>query len=167
MGRWDRSGGMPRAGGAMVAAGTAGTLLVITGAKKVDKQLALLDRKAQRATIQKGCRVAAKIVADRMRALAPVRTGALKAAIRVRAMKRSRKGFGVNAIVGKGWFQGETFYAGFMEWGAPKHRYFGRGISPLKGVEYMTRAYDETKGQARDELISTLLEGIKKVRSAG
>lgn len=149
-----------------IKAGSGG-LFALTGIKKLDKNLALLDRKAQRATVQKGCRVAAKIVAERMRSFAPVRTGALKAAIRVRAMKRSRKGFGVNAIVGKGWFKGDTFYAGFMEWGAKKHRHFGRGKSPLKGVEYMTRAYDETKGQARDALVKSILEGIKSVRSSG
>jgi len=80
-----------------------------------------------------------KIVASRVKALVPVDSGLTRSSVKVRAAKRSRKGFGINVQIGEGDYKGETFYAAFVEYGTIKN----------KAARFMLRSFLQTGKQAR------------------
>lgn len=89
---------------------------VIEGLDDVTRALRQLPRKAQRAVIREAVKPGAELVADTARNKCPVDSGALKASIKVRAF--SRKGLmGFRIGTPKGFFKGDEFYAGFIEYG--------------------------------------------------
>jgi HK97 gp10 family phage protein len=71
----------------------------LTGADALARKLEALSGKDAKAAFRKGTRAAAKIVADAYKQVVPERTGATRRGIKVRALKRSRKGFGHTAQV--------------------------------------------------------------------
>lgn len=89
---------------------------VVTGNKEVDRMLRELGSKRARAAHMKAARVAAKMVLDHARNIAPVQSGVYRRSLAVRAMKRSRRGIGVRVtqkeIAGK-----KVFYGAFLELG--------------------------------------------------
>lgn len=142
--------------------------ITYTGDKEIDRRLKALSEADQKKGIRKGLRVGAKIVAAEARARAPRgATGDLVAAIKVRSMKRSRKAVGVNAIIGKGWFRGPTFYAAFLEFGAPGHKYFGKGVAPLAPRKFLSGAWESKKGEARSKTLRAILGAIESTARSG
>lgn len=109
----------------------------------IDKQsLAELHRRLGKytdsqgkAAMRKGCRWGAKIIMSAVKGNTPVETGALRRSLKVKAMKRSRSGVGVMAKFGDGWYQGETFYGAFIEFG---HKIGKSG--EVKGTHFMQNA---------------------------
>ena len=134
--------------------------VVLLGIKEIDRKLKRLDAKFGKKVVRKALRTGAKMVADEARRQAPVDSGTLRSAIKVKAQKRSRKSIGINVIVGEGFFIGKTFYAGFIEFGAPGHKMFGKGRAPLDAAPFMRPAYDRTKNQARDRVLQQILAGL-------
>lgn len=99
-------------------------------ARDLEEKLKNLPAAAAKKVIRHALREGAKVVAAKAIELAPKVTGTLAQAIKVRAVKRSRKKrIGINAIIGEGWFKGKTFYAGFVEFG---HRIGRRPRQPKR-----------------------------------
>lgn len=101
--------------------------LSVRGVKAVDKLLKTLSDDLQRKGAMKGCRAGAKVVEAEVRRSAPVKTGLLREAFKVRALTKKQKLFsrGVGYSVSNKknhLFKGEHFYAGFLEYGT-KHRF--------------------------------------------
>lgn len=65
--------------------------MIVTGVRELDRKLAGLEPKLQRKPIKKATRAAAKKVQGRSRALTPAETGAMAAAMSVRAVSRNIK----------------------------------------------------------------------------
>lgn len=72
----------------------------LVGDKALQRKLKSLDFALQKKILRKALRAGAKPVRDAARTNAPVREGKIKKSIKVRAMKRSRKGIGVLVAVG-------------------------------------------------------------------
>lgn len=131
----------------------------ITGNKKLDAFFSAFPAKLQKKISRSALRAGAKVIAESAKKNAPISTGALRKAIRVRAAKRSRKNKGlitVRATIGKDYFKGDTFYGAFLEFG---HR---AGKRPLKnradkrpfveGLHFMERALKE-QGEAAKAVV--------------
>lgn len=95
--------------------------VVVHGGKELEQLFRSLPLELQKKALRKAARAAGKIVAASAKSLAPVKTGALRNAIKVRAMRRSRKPR-VGIIVGPSArdFVGDQFYAAMIEYGTKK-----------------------------------------------
>ena len=77
-----------------------------------------LPGKEGKKIVRKATRLAAReIILPQARNNAPVRSGALKRAIKVKAITRSRSAVGVRVTIGENDFQGDQFYGSFQELG--------------------------------------------------
>lgn len=129
-----------------------GSKLVITGLKEVDRLLAGLEPKLAKKHIRGGMRKGMKLVRDAAKANAPVRTGKLKKAIKVRAGKaRKRKQIVIEVRVGEGDFKGATFYGAFQEFGTKR----------LEAREYMDNAFQSRGEAARQAIIAAIKAGVE------
>lgn len=93
-----------------------GVVVEFRGLQEWGRQFSKLTGNAKKA-LRNGLRAGAKITTAAARAVAPVRTGQLRRAIRTKAAKRSRRYIGVKTMIGEGYFKGETFYGAFVEFG--------------------------------------------------
>ena len=91
--------------------------VTVSGSAGIFANLRRIDKGAQGKVARKVLRTCSKAIAAAAKAIYPVRTGKARKAIKVRAAKRKKGVIGVNVQVGDKWFTGETFYAGFVEWG--------------------------------------------------
>ena len=113
--------------------------------RKLESNLRLLTVKAQKKVWRPALRAGAKIQQRRAKQLAPHETGALEAAIKVRAGKRSRSKIGKGTVSAmatlgaKELFKGDSFYGAFVELG---HKVGKRG-SRAKGAGEDTRPFVE------------------------
>ena len=125
----------------------------LIGGKELDRKLKALPRKVAKKILRQALRAGAKIILAQAKANAPVATGQLKKSLKVRAMKRTRKGtVGFKVQTKAGDFKGDEFYGSFLEYG------FRRGKRPGKGAEYtreivpaqpfMRPAFDSKKDEA-------------------
>ena len=125
----------------------------MTGLDALDKALKKLESKVQRRVLNKAARAGARVVQKRAKALAPVRTGALRRAIRVVTMK-AKKGQGKVAVTvksGRG-EKRDVFYAHMVEFGT-----IGARTRP-----FMRPAFDETQKEQLDAIGKTLAQEIIK-----
>lgn len=177
-----------------------GVYLQVVGDKEWIRKLTRLEKRDSRRILRQAFRAGAKMIADKAKQLAPggrakgqkrskatgrfqktKGTGRLRKAIRVRAAKRSRRYIYYVARVGAEWFKGETFYAGFQEWGwhagkrgrsskeyraaAQEARRRGatfRGRRFVKGKFFMKRAAQQTGRAAAAKAISMIRSGIEQ-----
>ena len=159
-----------------ITEGRSGFVMVLRGDKQLIAKLDRLVNKDAKAAIRKGTRAGAKILRPAARRLAPPvkrsrrrspkdrSTGALRRNIKIKALKRSRHYAGVKLTVAKGFFTGDTFYAGFQEfgWHAGKQTGYSKshrsaavsargrtfqGRRWVEGIHFMERAA-ETHGPA-------------------
>jgi len=96
-----------------------------------------------------------KIITTEAKQQAPVDTGLTRRSIKTRAGKRKRNVISIETRIGEGDFKGETFYASFLEFGAPK-----RGLEPRP---FMRPAYEREGEKARDVAMEALKEGLESV----
>lgn len=101
-----------------------GQMVYLTGHHELDAQLKGLAVAIQKKLFRQAARKAARPVLDDAKRNAPIgKTGKLRKAIRLRAMKRTRTGrIGVQVTIGERYFSGSTFYGGFVELGTGRHR---------------------------------------------
>lgn len=126
--------------------------LKITGVREIDKALRELEPKIAKKVLRQAMRKSMKVVQKAVKENVPVDEGQLRDAIKVRAGKRSRKGFTIEVQIGEGDFVGDTYYGAFQEYGTSK----------MEGKGFMRKAFDETAEQARKEAIELIRKGIEK-----
>lgn len=121
-------------------------VMVLSGFDDVAKMFETLDTKLRNKILRPALRDGAKVIAAEARLLAPVKSGNLKKNIKVRAQKKiSKKGrIGFVATVGKfGFFKGNEFYAGFLEYG---HR-IGKRSAGVRRLQDAKRSGKKTQAQ--------------------
>ncbi len=137
--------------------------IVITGHKETDRALREYTPKVQKAIERKAVRRAAKPVADCAKKYAPVKTGALRDSIKVKALKRSRKNkgrVGVRVVTSDSdnLFQGKQYYGGFLEF----------GTAYIEPRPFLGRARDEMRPTVariyHEELRRIVVETAHEVR---
>lgn len=134
--------------------------VIISGDKQLLRMLNQLKTKDSKKIVRTAARRAAKLIVPAAKRYAPVNTGELRRAIKVRALPRSRKRIGVRVMIGNENFQGKTFYGSFQEWGWKSGsrkkqavvESVGVGESPTKGSSkkipgkfFLKRAADENR----------------------
>lgn len=102
-----------------------------------------LENKVSGKIMRKALRAGAKVCQQQMKADAPVKSGATRDAVKVKAAKRSKNRVAIAVSIGMGWFKGTTFYAGFVEFG---HKIGKRGYQ-LRHFSYVRRGYDSVTGE--------------------
>ncbi len=127
--------------------------LKMTGQFSLDRKLKAMPRKIANGIKRKAARKAAKPVLEAAKANVPVKSGAMKKSLRIRAYRSRKKDiFGVKVVSGKKWFQGDQFYSAFVEFGTR----FAPPKYPLK------RAAQATKSTAQKILIEELKKLIRE-----
>lgn len=147
------------------------------GDKRILKKLAGLPPKIQRKVISKSARTAMRPVLNAAKANAPKKTGRLKKSLRMRALKRSRKGrIGVTVATSAKWFSGDEYYGAFQEFGwkvgkrAKGHRRKDAEADTRKqvpGKHYVERAYKSHGEQALKTFLSEVPGQIEKLAKGG
>lgn len=146
-----------------------GSYVVVTGVKEVRRLFRNLPGKVAKKILRKTLREALKPIAADARTRAPVRTGALREQIKVRARAKRKAGFiGLEIRVGSHNFAGKTFYAGFQEFGTGKRGTGKKGVTTSPGItarHFMQQAFDAHSEKAaeyiKDELIRAIESGGK------
>lgn len=100
--------------------------LVLTGDKELDAYFVSLPAAVAKGGMRKATREVAKFVREIAIGLAPEKTGALIASLKVRSAKR-RKHLpwlvSTSVRAGGGLFRGDTFYGGFLELGTVERQH--------------------------------------------
>ena len=91
--------------------------LIITGSKELNRRLNALGGEKAKQFHRKAIREAARPVLQEAKATAPVKSGALRDSLTIRALKKSRTSSGVRVTQKSGFYKGKTFYGGFLEFG--------------------------------------------------
>lgn len=99
-----------------------GTIVKVsfTGIKELDDKFATLNESLQKKALRKATRAVAKMVLAEAKAEVRHDTGLLERSLKVKAKKRSRKypqTVGLTVGFEDDLFKGDTFYAGFLEFG--------------------------------------------------
>lgn len=141
--------------------GRAGRGLYITpvGAAQIKRAFKLLPKAVAKRVIRKAMRPALKGVAAKVKELVPVDTGLTRDSVKVRAAKRSKRGFGLNVQIGEGDYQGQTFYAAFVEYGTIR----------MPGRHFMRAAFESEREEAArtaERLLGDLIfEAVKQLKA--
>ncbi len=143
------------------------------GAKPVERAFRLLPKTVARKVVVQAMRKAMKPIASQVKINAPIRTGATVTAVKVKAAKRSRKGFGIDVRIGEGDFKGDQFYAAMVEYGTKDRRKksTGQHVGKVKPRRFMRRAFRQKADMARriasNEIGRGILREAKALKSAG
>lgn len=125
----------------------------ISGLEPLLKKLKTLEPKIAKKVLRQSLRAGAKIIQTAAKAKAPVKSGQLRKAIKVRAQKRTRRGtIGVNVSVGEKDFAGEVFYGSFIEFGSSK----------MPARPFMKPAFQENKAAALQVIQDGIAAGIEE-----
>lgn len=110
----------------------------LTGIEAVLNELLKLDAKVSKKGLRQAMRAGMQPMKAALKAAVPVHTGKTRSAVRIKATKRSRTGFGVMVSIGEKDYVGKTFYAAMVEFGTSKQ--------PPQG--YMRKAFDATQAES-------------------
>lgn len=150
----------------------AGVGVIITGDQALDAALKEFEPKVQKALTRKATRAGAKIVLAAAQVRVPILTASLEGSLKVRAMKRrkgSRRGkkFGHSVVAGEGFFMGDQFYGGFVEFGTGQ-RFHGSGKSVGEitpgDYDFLRPALYESKASVRAVFQRTMKTVISEAR---
>jgi HK97 gp10 family phage protein len=135
-------------------------MIELLGVKELEQAFKDLEKKLAKQIIQKAIKKALPPTRDLAQQLAPRRSGALAGSIKIRAMKRSIKGFGQNVVIGKNISGARTavFYGKFQEkgWKHYKNNKF------IPGKHFMGQAFSKTKEMAKRSAINEIRRGIRE-----
>lgn len=93
----------------------------IRGGEELAAALESLGPAMEKKILRSAMREAAKPILDDAKRRAPVLTGQLRKSLKIRAIKRNRKGqVGVVISTAKGFFKGDEFYGAFHEFGTKR-----------------------------------------------
>lgn len=125
----------------------------VEGAKELEKKLLSLEPKLGRKIIRQALRKGAKLILNQAKANVPVDTGDLKKSLKVRAMRKRRHRYGVMVATSEGWFEGEQFYGGFIEFGTHK----------MAAQPFVRPAFDSEKDAAEKTIVDEIKQGLELV----
>lgn len=130
-----------------------GTIIYVTGNRELDGLLSNFEQKIVKGMFRKATRVVAKALKPKIDAATPVKTGALKKSMKIRALKRSRKAarVGVEIRTKDGWFKGDEFYGAFVELGTKR-------ITPRRFVRDTTDRFQGEANQIFEQEIGAAID---------
>jgi HK97 gp10 family phage protein len=151
----------------------------LDGIKGIKRALDQLPNAVAKKVIRQQIRAALKPVRAAVRENAPVESGALRKAVKVRASKVKKRGqIALTVQIGKGDFVGrqDTFYAAGVEFGHDEVRGGRKGaggvvVGHTEGTHFMEEAFNRTAEGAKNQAEKGIRDGIlaeaKKLGSQG
>lgn len=124
----------------------------IDGVKEIQAKLAALEPKVGRRIVRTALRKAAKPILTMARALVPVDSGDLKRSIKIRNLKKRRRSYAIAVGTGPGWFQGDEYYGGIVEFGADN----------VAAQPFLRPAFDANSDAAQKILKTEILQQVEK-----
>lgn len=145
-----------------------GLRFTLLGRSQVERVLEELPAKSAKKVLRQAMRKAMKPVAAQVKANAPVRSGATRKAVKVRAAKVGRKALGIDVTVGAGDYKGDTFAAAFVEYGTGERTKAstGQAVGRVEARRFMHRAFEQKKDQARKLADSEAAAGMRRELAA-
>lgn len=130
----------------------------IEGINEAIKNLKILGDKMQRKAVASSLRDGTKLLKSAVQADAPVKSGATKAAVKVRAGKRKKGKVSMMVSIGEGWFKGATFYAAFDALGHMQGSRKNGDRKHIPGNRYLQNAM----AQATEPVLEKIKESLAK-----
>lgn len=121
--------------------------VILTGDRLLNQKLARLKSPRAKQAVRRAARAALKPLADAMKTAAPVRSGLTRRAIKVRSLARSRVRVGARITLNDKPFAGETYYAGFVEFGWKTGRRGSLNRRQVPARRWMYRTAEGRRGQ--------------------
>lgn len=148
-------------------------LLNVRGHRQVIARLGKLEKKIARKILSQSARMAMRPILAAAKSNAPRDSGALARSIRMRAMKRNRRGrIGVRVMTSQEWFKGDQYYGAFQEfgWKAGKrlagYRRKSNAVADtrrqIEGKHYVQKAYESRGETALRTFVATVADRITK-----
>jgi HK97 gp10 family phage protein len=135
----------------------AGGGVIVTGDEALDKLLAGLPAKLQKKLSRQATRKAAKdIVLPEAKARVPEDTGDLADSLKVQAIKRSRSKIGHMVATKDGFYKGDQFYGGLVEFGTKERQHKFAFLRP---------AIYDNEAQIKDLYVKDVRELINEAAS--
>jgi HK97 gp10 family phage protein len=140
----------------------------------IKKALGNLEKKFADADCRKAMRVGAKIIQQAMIEQAPVDSGALRQSIKVRSLKRKKGRIGAMVTMRADSFKGDTFYAGFVEYGHKVGKRAARRArgkvraskvaaqTEVQGTHWAKNAFESAKEKAIEGIRQSLAESLER-----
>lgn len=130
--------------------------IAMTGVKDLDKQLKAIAESEGPKSVNKEMRSATReavrdIVAPQVRSQVPFDTGFLQSHLTVKSIRRSRVKMGSAVGFKNDLFKGDTFYAGFLEYG-----FMHRGGTPVMGDSFLRRPLYQNESRVRSYIVGRL-----------
>jgi hypothetical protein len=126
-----------------------------------------------RKVIRQSIREAMRPVKTGIQSTAPLKSGAIRRNVKIRAAKRVRRGsIAIRAQIGEEDFKGDQYYAAMVNFGhAIRRKPRGPEVGRVAPVAFMERAFQATQGAARAAAIAgikaRLPDAIREARNAG
>jgi HK97 gp10 family phage protein len=135
--------------------------MVITGIRNIDRKLKRLEPRLGKKILRQALRAGLKIIQAEVKAQVPVKTGATRKAVQVRAVKRRKRGgielecrIAASSELKRESTTGKTvFYPAIVQYGR-------KGVPP---DPFMTRAYQAKGEVAKQTIISVMKSKIDSV----
>lgn len=152
----------------------------IRGVEEIQRRLRELETRTAKKATRTALRAGAKIILDEARATAPVRTGLVRRAIKVKAGKSSKGMVSVLVQLGSKMFAGKSFYGAFVNFGhfmgkrlagrwrgaERKERYTAASVAAgrvfVPGTHWMERSFESKKNLALEVAQGKLIELIEE-----
>jgi len=134
--------------------------LEMKGFEALDRKLRRLEKRAAKKVLKRGLRSGAKVIQREAKSRAPVLTGATRKSIRVRAMKKQKRGVvGISVRTSKfdNLFTGDQYYAAFVEF----------GTSRMEAKPFLEPAFEARKHEASETIKREVAAGIAREAKAG
>ena len=126
------------------------------GMEELDRKLKLLTFPEIRGIVSKSLRAGAKVAQKEAKELVPVRTGKLKANLKIRAGRKKKGYVSIHVMIGDKYWTGDTWYGAFVEWGHKiGHRRLGNTRTALPGEHFLEYAADESAQKAIKAIVET------------
>lgn len=135
--------------------------ITMTGDRKLDRKLRAIAEsegsKSINAQMRKSTRYAIRhIVMPVIMARVPFETGLLERSLTVKAIKRSRSKLGSAAGFRDDLFKGDTFYAGFLEYG-----WMNRGGTAVPGDSFLRGPLYENESKIKASVTSDMRSWVR------
>lgn len=129
----------------------------VQGIKEIERTLKSFGTDVAIKITKKALRAGAKIILTEAQSKVPVKTGKLRDSLKITSRKKGdRFSYAVGTSNNKNLFVGKTFYAGFIEYGAP-----ARG---LPARPFMRPAFDAKSAEAVKAIMDAYAKAIKSWR---
>jgi HK97 gp10 family phage protein len=133
--------------------------IIVTGIPQIDRRLKTLAPRIQKKVVRKAIRDGIKVVASEVKTQVPVDTGLTKANVKVRAVKKKKRGvieievkIGGDPGLYRKTAKGTVFYPAIVEY---------------KKNPFMRRSFVAKAEPARQKAITEILEGVEREASKG